>query len=52
MWNIKHKKKFFKKESKNRLIDMDNRLVVTRGEGGRGRAKWIKGVKCMVMDGN
>lgn len=49
MWNI------FKKittEQQNKLIEEDNRLVVTGGEGSRGNTKWIKGVNCMVMDGN
>ena len=30
----------------NRLIDTDDRMVVTRGEEGRGRAKRVKGVMC------
>ena len=39
MWNLKHNK------TKNpRLIDTENRLVVARG-GGRGWAKWVKGIK-------
>ena len=30
MWNLKHKAK----QNKNKLTDTENRLVVTRGEGG------------------
>lgn len=32
--------------------DMENRLVVTSGEGDWGCAKWVKGINCMVMEGN
>ena len=31
-------------------MDKENRLVFTRGEGGGGRAKGIKGHICMVTD--
>ena len=36
----------------NKNIDKENRLVVTRGEGGGRRAKGLQGHICMVMDGN
>lgn len=39
-------------KQQNKLIEEDNRLVVTGEEGGRGKAKWIKGVNCMAMVGN
>ena len=39
-------------EQTNKNIDTENRLVVTRGDGVQVWAKWMKGVKCMVMDGN
>lgn len=28
----------------NKRINMDNRLMVIRGEGGWGRVKWVKGI--------
>ena len=31
-------------------MDKENRLVVTRGQGGQGRAKGVKGHIHMVMD--
>ena len=31
---------------------MENRIVVTRGEGADKRVKWVKGINCMVMHGN
>ena len=30
----------------------ENRVVATREEVGSGKAKWLKGVNCMVNDGN
>ena len=39
-----------KKPNKNKCIDTENRVVVIRGEGAEGRAKWIKGINCMVTD--
>lgn len=42
-----------KRKQKKPLIGTENRLVVTRGDGGvGGRAKWVKGVKYLVWDGN
>ena len=39
------------KQNKNKL--RENRLVVTRGKGFvSGWAKWVKGISCMVMNGN
>ena len=40
------------KPNKNKHVDTENRVVVIRGEGTKGRAKWIKGINCMAMDGN
>lgn len=34
------------------FTDADNRVVVTRGRGGGGKAKQLKGVNCMATDGN
>ena len=31
---------------------IEKRGVVTRGEEVMGRAKWVEGIDCMVMDGN
>ena len=55
----------YKKQKRNgqtnqtKQVDTENRVVVTRAEGpgaggvgGRGDVKWIKGVNCMVTDGN
>lgn len=36
------------KEDKTKLIQ--NRLVVTKGEGHWGWAKWVKGVYCTVTE--
>ena len=33
-------------------IDKENRLMVSRGKGGKGKVKWVKGHMCMVTDGN
>lgn len=35
----------------NKLIDTENRLVLTRGKEDGG-SKWVKGVSFMVKDGN
>ena len=40
------------KPSENKHIDTENRIVVPTGERGVGRAKGVKGVNCMVTDGN
>lgn len=42
-------KKQTTKQNKNKLIDTENRLVVTIGERAGDWAKWVKGVNCMVM---
>ena len=39
-------------KKRNRLTDIENRIVVTRGEGADKRVKWVKGINNMVMDGN
>lgn len=39
------------KQNKRRLTEADCRLVVTRGAGGGGGAKWVKGVNYTVTDG-
>ena len=41
-----------RKQNRNRLIDTEIRLVVTREEGGWGWAKWVNAVNCMVTDSN
>ena len=38
-------------DRENKLIDTENRLVTSRG-GSWEVTKWIKGVKCVVVDGN
>jgi len=48
MWNIKK----INEQTKLKHIDIENRLVVTRGEGAVGRAKWIRGVNSMQMGRN
>lgn len=40
------------KMNRNKLIDTDNRRVITSGEEGGGRAKWVKGVKYTVTKGS
>ena len=41
------------KPKKNKHIDIENRVMVTKGEVGSGEVvKWVQGVHCMVMDGN
>ena len=44
------KKNEHTKQNRNKFIDTQNSLVVTRGEGGCRWAKWVKGVSCMVTD--
>ena len=48
----KTKKKQMSKQNENKLVDTDNRLVVTRGGKERGRENWVKRVRYMVVDGN
>ena len=52
MWNIKQKATNKMNNRKTKLIDADNRMVVTRGTGGRGKIKRVKEVKCMVTEGD
>ena len=46
------------KPNKNKHIDIENRVVVTREEGmwqgrrGEGSAKWVKEINSMVINGN
>lgn len=42
-------RKQMNEQNKNKFIDTENRLVVTREEGGWRWAKWMKGVNCMVV---
>lgn len=49
--NIQNKKGM-NKQNKAKLIYTDNILVVTRGKRYVGRVKWVKGVKCTVMNGD
>ena len=39
MWNLKHKTNEHTKQNWNRLIDTENKLVITRSEGSVGWAK-------------
>ena len=53
MWNIKNKWKQNRwtkqtKANRNKHVDTDNRVVVMRGEGAEGRAKWVKGINFMM----
>lgn len=43
MWKLK---------TKTKLRDTENTLVVNREKGGWGRTKWVKGMYCIVIDGN
>lgn len=46
MWNGKQK------ANENKLIETEDRSVVTSGGGEGGRAKRVKGHICSVSDGN
>lgn len=52
MWDIKQQAPKTNKTEKNKPIDTDNRMMVTRGDGAWGWAKWEKWVDGMVMEGN
>ena len=53
MWNLKTKQnKRANKIKQEQTHSKGNRLVVTRGKGVAGGAKWVKRVNCMEMDGN
>ena len=41
-----------KTNKQNKLLDTENRLLVTRAEGGCRLGKMGEGVNCMVMDSN
>ena len=56
MWNIKNINKLKKqnkqtKPNKNKHVDTENRVVVTRGKEVGKRAKWVKEIKRVVTDG-
>lgn len=43
----------FVKVNQTKHTDIEIRVVVTRGAGARvGKAKWVRGVYCMVTDEN
>lgn len=42
MWNLRSKINEQTEQNRNKLIDTKNKLIVARGEKGRGRAKWVK----------
>lgn len=45
MWNLRSKINEQTEQNRNKLIDTKNKLIVARGEKGRGRAKWVKEIK-------
>ena len=50
MWNLKKQNK--QNKTKNKLIDIENRLLVTGGKLAKGWEKWVKGVNGLVKNGN
>ena len=50
MWNLKKQNKPTK-QNKHKLIDTENRSLVTRGEGGWRWVKWIGGGVLLCGDG-
>ena len=44
MWNLKYHTNQRYLRNKNRLIDIENRLVVAKGGGGRGGKEWEFGI--------
>ena len=54
MWNIKNKQtNKINEQTKTNTKVTENKAAVTRGEGTReGRVKCVKGINCMVTDGN
>ena len=52
MWDINQKATNEQTKQTKQLIDTDNIMVVTRGEGRWRRTNRIKEVKCMVMEGD
>ena len=44
MWNLKNKTKECMSENRNRLIDTESKLVVTRGKRDM-KARWRYGIK-------
>lgn len=51
MWDLKQEATNGQTKQTNKLVDIDNRKVVTRGKGVEGRMQKVKGVKFMVMEG-
>lgn len=49
---MEYEKNEQKKNKTQQHIDAKNILVVAREERGLGVAKWVKGIDCMVTDGN
>ena len=55
MYNINKNKTTEQKSKKkfnNTLIEADNRLLLPEGKVGKEGAKLVKGVDCVIMDGN
>lgn len=48
----KTKRTNLNKTNKKKLIDIDSRMVVTRRIEGRGKTKYVKGVRYMVAAGD
>ena len=51
-YNKQTNNKINEKTKPKKHVDTENRVMVTRGEGVGEMAKGVKGVNCMVMDGN
>lgn len=39
-------------KNKSKLLDPEDKLAVTRGEGSWGKAAWPRGLNCVVTGGN
>ena len=50
MWDLKTKQ--MNKQNKTSFTDAEIRLGVIGGEGVEGGVKWVKGINCLVKDGN
>ena len=46
------KTKQMNKQNKTSFTDAEIRLGVIGGEGVKGWVKWVKGINCLVKDGN
>ena len=51
MWTLKKQTNEQTKQNRNRLIDTENKLVVTTGEGLGGQAKQVAGIKRYKLPG-